>query len=62
MMDCPKCFGKTTVYGTCMLTIDNELPRKRKCLECGHRFITLETIIKKDGDANDNKSKRGARA
>ena len=45
MMDCPICCGKTKVYNTCMLTLDNELPRWRKCLECGHRFVTLERIV-----------------
>jgi transcriptional regulator NrdR family protein len=42
-MDCPKCYGKTTV----LVTKVNEdyVRRRRECLECGHRYTTVEMVI-----------------
>lgn len=45
-MCCPKRGGQCTVKETRPSTvIDNAIRRRRECLECGHRFSTLETII-----------------
>ena len=38
-MECPKCCGGTTVLETRQ---SNGVKRRRKCLECGHRFSTVE--------------------
>lgn len=45
-MYCPKCWTKTGVYNG--FYEDDECTkyaRRRKCPECGHRFITLEQIV-----------------
>lgn len=44
-MECPDCYGATTVYFT-QTTVDGVV-RRRKCLYCGARYVTLETIIRK---------------
>lgn len=41
-MNCPKCKGKLTVCDTVDVEGTNEIYRKRKCLECGHIFFTVE--------------------
>lgn len=48
-MVCPKCGGKVTVSDT-MHGFDNDTYRRRKCLECGYLFHTIETIEKFCGD------------
>ena len=40
-MKCPKCNSKTEVESTRFGDT-----RTRRCLTCGHRFVTFETIIK----------------
>lgn len=41
-MKCPKCEGKTKVIDT-VHGSSNEVYRRRKCLECDHRFYTQES-------------------
>ena len=38
-MECPKCYGNTTVLETRQ---GNGVKRRRECLECGYRFSTVE--------------------
>ncbi|MDR0467837.1 MAG: hypothetical protein LBG67_03210 [Campylobacteraceae bacterium] len=40
-MICPKCAGKTAVKCKINGTVNN---RYRTCLECGHKFQTVEAI------------------
>lgn len=47
-MKCPKCNGKTTVTDNALNTSDNEMYRKRKCLECGHIFYTTEYEVERN--------------
>lgn len=42
-MRCPECGGKVTVSDT-LHGLDNDTYRRRKCLECGYIFHTIETI------------------
>lgn len=59
-MACPECGGYTGVadsrpYGDDLSAIH----RRRKCLRCGHRFSTLETIVelpRRDAFAKMNKA------
>ena len=44
-MTCPECACATTVMET-REQIDGSIRRRRKCLECGMRFTTMETIWK----------------
>ena len=46
-MNCPECGGKTTVWNISH-TDRSENLRKRKCLDCGHRFNTIEFVVKND--------------
>lgn len=39
-MNCPKCYGKTTVRD-CVNTSEENY-RKRACASCGHIFFTIE--------------------
>lgn len=39
-MTCPNCGGKTTVCGS--RPSEDSIDRKRKCLECGYVFATIE--------------------
>jgi transcriptional regulator NrdR family protein len=50
-MTCPKCNGKIKVIDSAHNTDDNEMYRRRKCLECGHTFYTTEFEVAGD----DNK-------
>lgn len=46
-MDCPKCgavYRKNTVLATRVDTIESII-RNRKCLDCNHRWYTLEIEI-----------------
>ena len=43
MQNCPKCKHKTAVYDS-RLTVDGDFRRKRKCLNCGFRYATLEML------------------
>ena len=40
-MTCPVCGGKTTVYDS--IADCESVYRKRKCVECDHKFITTES-------------------
>ena len=42
---CPKCGGDSRVYGT-RETQSGQIRRNRKCVNCGFKFITLETYEK----------------
>lgn len=39
-MTCPKCYGKTRIIDS--RTDDDSTERRRKCVECGYRFSTIE--------------------
>lgn len=39
-MTCPICGGKTKIYDS--RPDDESVKRRRECLECGHRFLTME--------------------
>lgn len=41
-MNCPKCDGKTRVTDTVRNMPEHETYRKRLCLECGHKFYSVE--------------------
>lgn len=56
-MICPRCNGKTTVYDSARNTKENESYRKRKCLECGHKFCTIEYEVDCDENYQKNFSK-----
>lgn len=58
-MDCPRCSAKTGVYSG-NLMFNGEYLRRRKCPECGHRFITLERItsLEIQGDGKKRGGKR----
>lgn len=43
-MKCPKCAGDVRVRDT-TYTEENEIYRRRKCLDCGHVFYTMEFEI-----------------
>lgn len=43
-MRCEKCKGKTTVLETRKNEKFSGVYRRRKCLNCGHKFITVEEI------------------
>ena len=47
-MICPKCKGKVTICDTVHVNDTNETYRKRKCLECDHRFFTVEFEVDDD--------------
>lgn len=51
-MNCPECDGSTTVMET-RIKKDGSIRRRRKCLECGNRFTTIESI-KKELKENDD--------
>ena len=42
-MDCPKCGGKTIVL--CTVTDTSTVDRQRKCISCGKKFYTKETMF-----------------
>ena len=47
-MCCPECGGECTVKETRpVAAMDNALRRRRECLECGHRFVTVEMVVDK---------------
>ena len=47
-MVCPKCDGECTVKETRpVAAIENALRRRRECLVCGYRFVTIERIVDK---------------
>ncbi len=39
---CPKCQGKSKVYNS--RPKNDTIRRNRKCLECGHKYTTLELL------------------
>ena len=41
-MICPKCSGKTGVYNG--LENEGNYLRRRRCLNCGYKFITVEKV------------------
>lgn len=43
---CPRCAGKTMVYGGADQP-DGGYLRRRKCLECGWKFTTVERLVEK---------------
>lgn len=47
-MKCPKCNGKVQVLDHSFVEPRNEEYRKRKCLVCGHRFVTIEFEVDYD--------------
>lgn len=44
-MNCPRCGGKAVVVDSRQYPT-GEVRRRRKCGRCGHRFSTLEAIVK----------------
>ena len=40
-MICPKCGGNVSVTDT-LTSHENEMFRRRRCVECSHRFFTIE--------------------
>lgn len=40
-MVCPKCKGKVVIVDS-VNTPEEEIYRRRKCIECGHNFYTVE--------------------
>lgn len=42
-MTCPMCGGKTKIYDS--RPDEESVKRKRECLECGHRFLTVEIDV-----------------
>lgn len=44
-MICPKCGGDTTVVDSAFSASTNTFYRKRKCLTCGERIHTAESLI-----------------
>jgi Ogr/Delta-like zinc finger len=42
-MQCPKCNAVSSVSTT--IQLDKEIKRHRKCKDCSHTFITMETIL-----------------
>lgn len=48
-MICPKCGGKVRIPDVRNEETANDVLRKRKCLECGHIFYTVETIVEFEG-------------
>lgn len=62
-MQCPVCLGKTAVYDSRLdETKESQgwVRRRRECLECGHRFKTVEVEEKDLQDAGAEASKKGA--
>lgn len=62
-MICPKCSGKTTVFDNSHIKDQNETYRRRKCLVCGHKFVTVEFEVEWDEQvatlyASDHRFKR----
>lgn len=47
MMTCPKCGGKCQTEET-LDSPDNEVYRQKRCLNCGHKFFTLEFTVEYD--------------
>lgn len=45
VMNCPRCGGKAVVVDSRQYPT-GEVRRRRKCGSCGHRFSTLEAIVK----------------
>ena len=45
VMNCPRCGGKAVVVDSRKYPT-GEVRRRRKCGSCGHRFSTLEAIVK----------------
>ena len=47
-MTCPECGGKVAVIDISHNTDTNETYRKKKCLDCNHRFQTVEFEVELD--------------
>ncbi|MGL5133362.1 MAG: hypothetical protein ACRC78_12595 [Planktothrix sp.] len=54
-MDCPKCNAKTSVIATRQEPKIGET-RRRKCLDCDHRFTTIEVLFR-NGNKLDRQKK-----
>lgn len=52
-MICPECACATTVMETREQS-DGSIRRRRRCLECGMRFTTMETIWKGKGKRKES--------
>ncbi|MHB1700472.1 MAG: NrdR family transcriptional regulator [Acidobacteriaceae bacterium] len=70
-MECPRCGAETKVINSRQMPL--YVRRRRMCLECGHRFSTIEVsrdeavirfifrrYFKKDGKDGDGKKSPGA--
>lgn len=55
-MTCPKCGDGSGVYNG--FEKDGNYIRRRKCLNCGHRFITVESVADIEVQGN---GKRGGK-
>jgi transcriptional regulator NrdR family protein len=44
-MKCPKCDGLTHVLMSRFRSGKHTTNRRRECLQCGHRFTTIELIV-----------------
>jgi len=47
-MICPKCKGKTRVVETRFYDIENEIYRRRKCIDCDNSFFTVEFEVEEN--------------
>ena len=54
-MRCPVCDCATTVLSTDELD-NGGRKRRRECLDCGHRFNTIENVIGERGDDDARKT------
>ena len=45
---CPKCGVKSIVLDSALDKENNELYRKRKCVQCGQDFFTIEFVVDND--------------
>ena len=46
-MLCPICGYKTQVFDVKTNMEENEVRRRRKCVQCGHRFWTMEFEVER---------------
>lgn len=54
-MNCPECGGKTTVMESRKRSGGSIKQRRRKCIKCGMRFTTRETIWKSNRKKTDER-------
>ena len=50
-MVCPKCSGKVRIIDN--VNVDNDVYRKRRCVDCKHVFFTTEFEIEYEGVFRD---------